>query len=294
MQRISFFLFLLIFSSCIQQHSSPDFDLQGHRGARGLLPENTIPGFLKAVELNVTTIELDLVVTADRQLLVSHEPWFNHLISTKPDGTPVTEEEAESLNIFEMSYHETQQYDVGLRGNPNFPTQQPVEAAKPLLRDAIAAVESHVEELGLPPVQYNIETKSRPEWYGEFVPEPSEFASLLADELEALNILGRTIVQSFDPQTLIEFRQHYPHVKQALLVSNENSMDENLNHLGYTPEIYSPYYQLVDEDLIRQASQHDMQVIPWTINTVAEMQEMLDLGVNGIITDYPDSARVLW
>ncbi|MDZ7755284.1 glycerophosphodiester phosphodiesterase family protein [Rhodohalobacter sp.] len=111
---------------------SDTFDLQGHRGARGLMPENTIPAFLKAVELGVDTVEFDVVVTADGKILVSHEPWFNHLFSTKADGSPVTEEEERSFNIFEMTYEETQQFDVGKRGNPNFPNQEPMEVTKPL------------------------------------------------------------------------------------------------------------------------------------------------------------------
>jgi len=161
-----FYLIFLLLSGCSLEEQSYDYDLQGHRGARGLLPENTIPGFLRAVEEGVDTIELDVVVTGDSLILVSHEPWFSHTIATKPDGTPVTEDEEESLNIFEMTYEETQQFDVGIRGNRNFPNQEAMAVTKPLLSEAIIAVETFIKEQDLNLVKYNIETKSQPDWYG--------------------------------------------------------------------------------------------------------------------------------
>lgn len=274
-----------------------EFDLQGHRGARGLLPENTIPGFLKALELGVDTIEMDLVVTADNRLLVSHEPWFSHLISTKPDGSPVTKEEERSLNIYEMTYEEVSRYDVGKRGNPNFPNQKTMEVSKPLFADAIRAVERHAAENNLSKPSYNIETKSQPEYYGVMVPHPDAFAHLLSDELTLLDaefgLADRVIIQSFDPQTLIEFRTLNDRIKQAMLVSDERPVQDYIDRLGYTPEIWSPDFRLVTPKLIAEAKNRKMQVIPWTINTVDRMRNLLDLGVDGIITDYPDSAAVL-
>ena len=141
-----------------------------------MLPENTIPGFLIAVDQVVNTIEFDLVVTKDRQLLVSHEPCFHHHISTKPDGTPVTPEEQMEFNIFEMTYEETRQFNVGKRGHVNIPEQQTMEVTKPLMRDAIRAIEAYIEQQGLAPVFYNIETKSNPDLYGIMYPYPDEYA----------------------------------------------------------------------------------------------------------------------
>lgn len=295
------FIFILwsaiLLISCSMNDNTYDFDLQGHRGARGLLPENTIPGFLKAMDLGVNTIEMDLVVTADNRILVSHEPWFNHLISTKPDGTPVDENEERSLIIYKMTYEETQQYDAGMRGNVNFPGQQAMRVTKPLFMDAVRAIEEYASQNNLPKPAYNIETKSEPQYYGEMVPQPDEFARLLYRELQVLDqefdILGRVIVQSFDPQTLIEFRKLNNDVKQAMLVSDNGTVQEYIDRLGYTPEIWSPNYRLVTPELIAEAEERGMKVIPWTINTIEEMKQLLDLGVHGIITDYPDSAAVL-
>lgn len=265
---------------------SPDF--QGHRGARGLLPENTIPSFIKALELGVTTLELDLVLTRDSVLLVSHEPWFHHDISSHPDGSPVTAAEARDLNIYQMTYQQTQLFDVGLRGNPRFPDQMPMAVTKPSLSDVVKAVEAHLLANDMPPVWYNIETKSREEEYNIFYPRPEVFAQILHDEIIRLGIANRTIVQSFDPNTLIHLRNINPYIIQALLVENELGLEENLARLTYLPEIYSPNYRLVDAALVQGVHDKSMRIIPWTVNDTSEMVRLLELGVDGIITDYPN------
>jgi len=285
------FLMLLILTACTVDEATYDYDLQGHRGARGLLPENTIPSFLKAIDLGVNTIEFDLVVTADNQILISHEPWFDHQISTKPDGNPVTEEEQMDFNIFKMTYEETQEFDVGMRGHAGFPEQEPMDVTKPLMRDAIIAIETYAEEQGLDPVYYNIETKSRPEWYDEYGPQPEEFSQLLYDELAELDILDRVIIQSFDPATLIAMREIDPDLVQAMLVyEEEQTIDRYVEILGYQPEIWSPHYQLVTPELVADVHDRGMTIIPWTINETEEMIRQLDMGVDGIITDYPNRA----
>ncbi|MDZ7719965.1 MAG: glycerophosphodiester phosphodiesterase family protein [Balneolaceae bacterium] len=289
--------FSIFLMTCTNNQPTQTFDLQGHRGARGLMPENTIPAFLKAVDLGVDTIELDVVVTGDERILVSHEPWFSHNISTKPDGSPVTEEEEMEYNIYEMTYEETQQFDVGKKGHPSFPNQERMEAKKPLLRDVIETVENYTDEQGLQDVKYNIETKSEPMRYGTYYPQPEKFAQLLNDLLmdldEEFDMLDRVIIQSFDPATLVEFRKLNPDVSIAMLVSNRQTIQHYVNELGFVPEIWSPNYQLVSSRMIAEAHSLDMKVIPWTVNTTEEMNDLIEMGVDGIITDYPDSAMVL-
>ena len=295
----SFFILMIIalITACSYEDSMKQFDLQGHRGARGLLPENTIPSFLLAVDLGVNTLEFDLVVTRDHQLLISHEPWFHHNISSKPDGTPVTQDEQMSYNIYEMTYEETRLFDVGKRGHVLFPNQEPREVSKPLMIDAIRTVEAYTRDRNLPPVAYNIETKSVPEHYGTMYPFPDTFARLLYEELSLLNddynLFDRVIIQSFDPATLIEFRKLNQDIKLAMLVSDERSIDEYISLLGFVPEIWSPNFRLLTPDIVSEAHSKGMEVIPWTVNTVAEMRDLLEMGVDGIITDYPDSAAVL-
>ena len=284
---------LLLFSGCNSTEITYDYDydLQGHRGARGLLPENTIPAFMKAVDLGVNTLELDLVVTKDGKLLVSHEPWFNHQISSKPDGTPVTEVEAMELNIYEMTYNETQAFDVGIRGNPGFPDQEPIEVLKPLFREVAIAVETYTREHDLPLIHYNVETKSQPKWYGVYTPLPETFAEILYKELTALDLLDRVIVQSFDPATLIAMRELDPEIPLAMLVYEEyQTIDRMSDQLGFTPEVWSPNYSLVTEGLVARTNRDEIRLIPWTVNDPDEMVRLLEMGVDGIITDYPDRA----
>lgn len=269
--------------------STPDgFDVQGHRGARGLMPENTIPGFLKAMDLGVHTIELDVVVSADSQLIVSHEPWFHHHISTTPDGDPVAEAQAPDFNIFEMTVDEVQAFDVGRRGHPHYPQQQAMEAVKPTLRAAIQTMEAHAVAREVDPVRYNIETKSRPAWYATYQPQPDAFAALLLAELQRLGVLDRTTIQSFDPATLVAFRELTDAGAMALLVSTAATIEPAMDALGFTPDILSPYFEMVDEDLLADAHASGMRVIPWTVNEPEAMERLIALGVDGLITDYPN------
>ncbi|MCH8567798.1 MAG: hypothetical protein LAT67_06025 [Balneolales bacterium] len=269
----------------------PVFDLQGHRGARGLLPENTIPSLLIALEYPITTLEFDVVVSADSLIVLSHEPWFHHHISTTPNGRQIGPADAHTHNMFRMTYSEIVAYDVGKRGHVNFPEQQAMPAVKPLMTEAILAVEEWVEANNRQPVFYNIETKSRPEWYDEFVPQPDVFARLLYNELTELNMLDRVFIQSFDVATLQAMREIDETIPLVLLVENEEGLDWNLERLGFIPEIYSPYFKFVDEELVQRVVGKGMKIVPWTINQKDDMRAIIDTGVHGIITDYPNRAE---
>ncbi|MEM6645504.1 MAG: glycerophosphodiester phosphodiesterase family protein [Bacteroidota bacterium] len=269
--------------------AQPDgFDVQGHRGARGLVPENTIVAFIKALELGVTTLELDAVITQDGEVLVSHEPWFSPSICSL-NGEPIPETDERTHNIYAMTYDQTRAYDCGLRGNPRFPQQQPMAAEKPLLRDVIRTAEAYVQEYNLPPIFYNIETKSTPEGDGVFHPAPGAFTERLYGVIKAEGVLERATIQSFDPRTLRAARALDPNVRLALLIAGpENDARAQVDDLGFVPDIYSPAYALVNAEVLATAHELGMQVIPWTVNTLAEMQALKDLGVDGVITDYPD------
>ncbi len=274
---------------------SQSFDLQGHRGARGLLPENTLPAFLKALDLGVTTLEMDVVVAGDSTVVVSHEPWMSGVICTRPNGRRVSLLRQKKYRLFEMTYGEIAQYDCGSRGNPRFPRQQKRPAAKPRLHDVIEAAEAHAAAHGLPPPRYNVETKARPEWDGVFTPDPETFTRLLYDVLVETGVKDRAILQSFDVRTLRVGRRLDPTWRLALLIDRDadRGLAANLDALGFTPEIYSPDYRLVDADLIQDAHARGMLVLPWTVNTLDEMQRLKALGVDGLITDYPDVGRAL-
>lgn len=271
----------------------PDFDFEGHRGARGLLPENTIPSFLKALEFGVTTLEMDVVITKDHQVVLSHEPYLSSEICSKPDGSPITPSEERSTNIYQMTYAELSRYDCGKRGHGRFPEQKPLPATKPLLRDVIKAVENARAEKNLPPVFYNIETKLTREGDGVFHPCPDEFARLVYEEVKRNGALDRAIFQSFDERSLEALRRIDPDVYFCLLVDNQDGLEKNLARLSFAPQIYSPHYKLVTPDLIEAAHRRGMKVIVWTVNALDEMKALKAMGVDGIITDYPNLREAL-
>jgi glycerophosphoryl diester phosphodiesterase len=263
-------------------------DIQGHRGCRGLMPENSIPGFIKAIELGVTTLEMDVVISKDHKVVVSHEPFMLHSICLKPDGNSIDEHEEKDLNLYRMDYPEIKKYDCGSKGNKKFPCQRKIQAYKPLLGEVIETAESFVSEKKLKPVYYNIETKCTPESDNNFHPSPERFVDLLVEVIREKHVEERSMIQSFDIRTLQYLRKAYSRIKTVLLVDNSAVPSENLDALGFIPYAYSPNYLLVNRNLIDFASEKGMKIIPWTINEPADMKRLIQLGVDGIITDYPD------
>jgi len=265
-------------------------DLQGHRGARGLLPENTIPSFLRAMELGVATLEMDVAINAEGHVVLSHEPWMSATICSHPDGRRVTEDEEKGLKIYTMSDEELAGFDCGSHGHPDFPRQQAMPLSKPLLGDVLQAVATQSSAAGRAPVRFNIEIKSRPDGDRVFHPEIGEFASILYGVLKDYGVLERTTVQSFDPRALEAMHGIDAQLSLALLISDSHDFEQNLAQLSFVPEIYSPDYTLVDEKLIHAAHARNIRVIPWTVNDADTMRKLLTLGVDGLITDYPDLA----
>ncbi len=274
----------------IEQTKMPIFDMQGHRGCRGLMPENTIPAMMKALDLGVTTLEMDVVITKDKRVILSHEPFFNHEITTMPNGSPVNEVEEKGLNIYKMTFAETRQYDVGLKPHPRFPNQEKLKATKPLLSEVIADVEAYVHLKGAPQIFYNIETKTQPLTDEVFHPAPEEFVDLLMRVITRRKIASRVIIQSFDYRTLKILHQKYPEVRTAALVEDfdKRTLKEHIDELGFTPAIYSPAHNLVTKELVDECHKQQIRIIPWTVNDKATINQLKQLGVDGIITDYPN------
>lgn len=294
----SLFIFMLFmsFDNGEKLHKSPlgglglDFDIQGHRGCRGLMPENTIPAMLKALDLGVTTLEMDVVISKDNKVVVSHEPWFEAEITTKPDGSFIKPAEAMQYNIFQMNYDEIAKYDVGMKPHPRFPQQQKLRAVKPLLSDLFDSVAESMKVRRRPFPFFNIETKCLPAGDGRFHPKPAEFAELLMAVIKEKQLEERVIIQSFDFRTLKYLHEKYPSIKTAMLIedSDVNDFEGQLNRLGYTPQIYSPNHTLVDDGLVKQCHDKGMKIIPWTVNDKKQITKLKKMGVDGIITDYPD------
>jgi glycerophosphoryl diester phosphodiesterase len=289
MKKIILFVFLLFSINAFAQIKN-DFDIEGHRGARGLVPENTIPSFLKALEYGVDTLELDVVISRDNKIVVSHEPWFSHVISLDKNGSTISEEKEKEHNIYKMDYAEIKLYDVGSLGNKGFPEQQKIKVYKPLLRDVFGEVQKYIRKNKLKPVRYNIEIKSNPAGDDVFHPAPAIFARMIYDEVLANKMQKNVIIQLFDARPLQELRKLPVKLPIALLVMNKDSIEKNLEKLGFQPDTYSPHFSLVDEATINYCRTRKMKIVPWTVNEIADLERMKTFDLDGIITDYPDRA----
>ncbi len=294
-----FLLFLMASFLAHAQYSEPVFDVQGHRGARGLRPENTIPAFLAALDTGVTTLELDLAVSKDLKLVVSHEPWMRASICSRPDGTTFSDKEEMKFNLFQMDYQEIRQWDCGSRGNPAFPQQVKMAVSKPLLYDVIGAVEDHIRSKSRYLVDYNIEIKSDSLGDNIFHPTPDVFSDLVVGFLDQYLPLERVVIQSFDFRVLKYIHQKYPKVRLAALTENGKTMQQNLDALGFVPDIWSPDFRQLDRQTVTRLHQlkptarsdKKVRVIPWTVNETRDMLSLKGMGVDGFITDYPDRAH---
>ncbi len=291
MRITQLFIFFLIVQSTAAQIYIPKFDVQGHRGCRGLKPENSIPAFIAALDSGVTTIEMDVAITKDGQIIVSHEPWMSAAICQNPTGKAFTAKQEMRYNIFQMTYDEVKRWDCGSKGNERFPEQEKISMHKPLLRDVILAVENHIKNYTKYEVDYNIEIKSLPEGDGKFHPKPEEFSDRVYAMIDQYLPMERVVLQSFDFRVLKYLHKKYPEVRLAALVENLKAIDENVKDLGFIPSIYSPDYTLLDKQEVKHCHELKMRVIPWTVNDPAEMVALKGMGVDGFITDYPNRAR---
>ena len=285
-------LFLLLIAcqtSDMTPESSGSFDWQGHRGARGLVPENPVAAMLKALAYpQVKTLEMDVAVTGDGVIVLSHEPWCSAEICSLPDGNPVTEAEADTLRIYSMTFDQLQQIDCGKRGHPRFPEQQAQAAAKPSLEQVVTAVNQYCTAHQRPQPRYNIEIKSQPDYDGVYTPPVNEFVSMLIAEVNRLGIRDQSCLQSFDTRALEAIHRLDTSITTAYLIENLDAVPTNLERLSYLPPIYSPDYKLLTANAVAALHQLGMKVIPWTVNDSTTMKTLMEMGVDGIITDYPN------
>lgn len=261
------------------------FDWQGHRGARGLLPENTIPAFLRALSYpEVITLELDVVVSSDDRVIVSHDPFMEESLCQTPAGEPVVG----VVSLRQLTAGEIKAYDCGRRGNPRFPEQVARPATKPTLAAVFAAVDRFCVQQDRPSPRYNIELKYQPDWEPELVPDRETFVDLVLADLEAWGHPELVNLQCFDPPTLQVIHRKAPTMPLAYLDESPGQVAAKMDVLGFMPEIYSPWERGLTADIINEAHSLGMRVIPWTVNDPARMRELMALAVDGIITDYPN------
>ncbi len=304
---ILFVAALLVMTGAVQA-----IDLQGHRGARGLLPENTLPAFAQALSIGVTTLELDTAVTKDGVVVVSHDATLNPDITREPDGQWLARKD---IAIHSLTFTQLGQYDVG-RIRPHssyaqrFSAQQPMDDTRmPRLADVFALT----RRAGNHTVRFNIETKISPEHPGRTLP-PAEFARALIKLVRDERLESRVTIQSFDWRTLQVVQQEAPQITTVYL-SAQQPWQNNIRaqdasspwtaglhvsrHGGSVPQmikaaggtVWSPYFGEITQKTVREARQLGLKVVVWTVNEPSDINRMLDLGVDGIISDYPDRMR---
>jgi glycerophosphoryl diester phosphodiesterase len=260
------------------------FDLQGHRGARGHAPENTLPGFERALAMGVTTLELDVGVTRDGVVVIHHDRALNPDLARGPDGRWIG---APGPLIKDLAFAELQRYDVG-RIRPGseyaqrFPHQQPIDATRIPRLAELFEITRHLS------VKFNVETKISAEAPAEtLAPEP--FARALIAEIRKAGLERRASIQSFDWRTLAVVEREAPQIATVYLTGSRNSDPEKVHAAG--GRIWSPDFQQLDAAKAAAARRLGLRIIPWTVNERADIRRMLDLGVDGIISDYPDRVR---
>jgi glycerophosphoryl diester phosphodiesterase len=293
---------------------SPKFDLQGHRGARGLMPENTLPAFEKALALGVTTLELDTVLTADGVVVVHHDRRLAPQRTRNAAGAWIAEEAPPAL--LDLTAADLAGYDIG-RARPgsrvakSFPDQLGLDGVG---IPTLAAVLARTEALSGGAMRYNIETKIAPD-SPEDSADPQVFATALVAVIKEAGVIDRAAVQSFDWRSLQIVQGLAPEIATVYLTAEQDWLD-NLGRGDPQPSpwtgglaidwaqlslpqaidraggaVWSPYYRDLTEADLAEARKLGLRVVPWTANDPADMASLIDLGVDGIITDYPDRAR---
>ncbi|MBV7270416.1 glycerophosphodiester phosphodiesterase [Winogradskyella sp. WHY3] len=264
-------------------NSGKQIDIQGHRGCRGLLPENTLPAFEKAIDLGVNTLELDIAITKNNKVVVSHEPFMSRAICFNAEGNEIPDSMDMYYNLYKMTHREIKQFDCGSKFHPSYPDQKKLKTYKPLLSEVFELVKAKRSD-----VHFNVEIKSKVEYYGIYTPYPENYVKIVLDEIKDYGMFNRINLQSFDLAILEEVKKQAPKMKVALLVDEDEIIKTKLEKLSYKPEIISPYYKLLTQNEVREFQSRSFQVIPWTINSEDNMKQMIHWEVDGIITDYPD------
>ena len=303
------FVLLALLLTALQAHA---FDLQSHRGGRGLRPENTLASFENAIRMGTTTLEMDIAITADGVPVISHDPALNPAITRDAKGQWLTKHEP---LIKSLTLAQVQSYDVG-RLNPNhkyareFPDQQPRDGQR---IPTLAAVFKLVNDLGATDVHFDMETKINPH-HPESTLAPQAFVETMLKVIREAGMTKRVMVQSFDWRTLELLHRLEPDIRTMYLsmdfpdYSTISDGSWNAGHLlrdhgGSVPRmvrasagpakgiIWAPTHQNLSQAALKEAQALGMQVIPWTVNEKPLMERLIAWGVDGIITDYPDRLR---
>jgi glycerophosphoryl diester phosphodiesterase len=275
---VRFVFFVLIpFLSFSQEQ---DVQFYGHRGCRGLMPENSIESFQKAIELGVDGIELDVVVNKDRQLVISHEPYFKASFCWDSTGREIKNEKR--WNIYEMTQEQINRFDCGSKIHSNFTEQAKFRSSKPLLQELFSNVD-------LSNTTILFEVKSNPTEYGKSQPLPNEFVKLIAVEIANFSYRDNIVFMSFDKQILEEIHLQLPTYKCIYLTYLPFVKAEKfVNQLTFKPYGLGMFYKTISGSDARYLHENNMKLFAWTVNKPRIKKKLIRNKVDGIITDYPD------
>jgi glycerophosphoryl diester phosphodiesterase len=266
----------------------PVFYKEGHRGTRGLMPENTIPAMKKGVEVGANCIEVDVYLTKDGKVLIAHDPFVNVTHSVYADGSEIAKEDAKKYIWHQMNYDDIRKFDVGSKPYAAFPQQQKMKVGMPLLGELIDSVEAYTTANNLPKTIYNIELKTSPKYDSlQYNASPAEVVEAVLKDVKARNIGNRFYLQSFDVRPLQYLHKQHTDIVIGYLTEGKN-LDSNLKSLGFLPHIYSPQQSLVTKAMADFCHSKHMKLVPWTVNDKEKIQRLIAIGVDGIITDYPN------
>ena len=262
-------------------------EVHGHRGARARRPENTIPAFAYAIEAGAQAIELDLQVTRDGVLVVSHDDCINSDLCLGPDGRRVDG----CPMIHDLLLSEVQSYDCGSLKNPDFKNQVPQPGTRIPTLDQVFRFVKTSSLPGAASVLFNIETKfhvtrNRDKRVKDQPVSPQEFVRLILEKVREHELTDRVILESFDYRTLVEMRLREPRIQIAALTSDtQEDLRETAD--GLKPDYISPHTILINRKTVAALHQRGVKVLPWTVNKPSKWEELIQWGVDGIITDDP-------
>jgi len=268
---------LIIFNSFGQE-----MKIYGHRGCRGLLPENTLSSFNKAIELGVDGIEWDVVVNKENKLYISHEPYIDTSYCQLINGEKIKNKSKSSLNIYKMNKEEIEKYDCGSIYQKKFPKQKLYEAQKPTVKEAFAELKEKN-----PIILFEI--KSSLEDYGKYQPYPEEYCNIIKKEVENYKYLDNIIFMSFDDQIINKLHDIMPSQRLVYLIYKPQLDTKSyLKKLDFKPFALGMYYPLISRKTIKRLHNKKINVFAWTVNDLKKGNELEKIGLDGLITDYPN------
>lgn len=265
-------------TNLISQENTPL--LFGHRGCRGILPENTLEAFNKALAYNIDGIEWDVVVNKDKQLVISHEEYIDKSYCLKPDGSEIKNNK--EYNIYKMTQAEIESYDCGSKEYSKFPEQKHFKTYKPLLQEVF-------EKINFKGKTILFEIKSEKKLYGKAQPYPEEYVELILKEVENFQYKEQIIFMCFDPKIIELLHQKAPKYKLVYLHESLGlSSNKILKQLTFKPYALGIYSKFISKKTVETMHNQDVKVFAWTVNKNKEFNRLLETKLDGIITDYPN------